>query len=870
MPAPESQTLQQLQDFITDEITTNNAGDITGADVREILLNLTVNYPHVEEQLITTAEAEAGTATSVRLYTPQLLSTAVNRTARRIIDTDGDTYFHVEASTDSDRLVGFASGLQMFSLSRTGGTGQPSGQIGDAASGPAYTLSQGLMEIKPRSVAVLQARDNNPGLQVYIGDILQAVNQTRLSVDDSTSTIEAKASNVVLGSPVGFGNATRIVIDDSAQSVEFFSDVIIGGLTQDNTQERLLSVDPVTNQLFWRSASSISGGGGSGISIQDADGDTYITTDDALGDSDAIGMYAQNQQIFSASVDVSNNLRIIIGNPVSQVGSARLDIDDDSDTAQLIGGTVQIGGPSQQIEVVTSANAVYFNQFEYLQQSAASTARLRLEDDQISALGIDQDNTVTEILGLTSAGVIQWRDASTLGGGGGASAFGDLSDVDLTTAAPVSGDFITYDGSNWVPQTPVDVFDTSNLTAGDQTNLTTGGNYNADNEYTGPAIVGQIDEGVEWWPASSDFFYKLVGSTWHRISKLSAAGGTPTELVDGAGTVSFDSEAWVLQSLNNSCRLVYGAWDNAGTVEGYFTVGWTGSLAALDLQYVEGDPASSVFSTNVRTNVSSLSIQSMTDATDDGDTAKAVFVSGSGSNHIFQYGDIVLTTLGSGVADVDLTTAAPTDGQVLTWSAGTSTWVPTTVSGGGGASALDDLTDVYLSTASSVTLIGDSSANGPGLVDTDGKSRILIIGEFAGRNIRTNISLNAEMNTVLIGPFAGDGIDDAYRCTVIGGGAGLNSNGDTNIMVGWEAGSGVTGSDNILIGGRAGRNETLSNTLVLRGSGVDFLRIQPSASPVIVQIPALPAYADQAAAGAALATNQLFYNSTTGGVDQVR
>ena len=48
------------------------------------------------------------------------------------------------------------------------------------------------------------------------------------------------------------------------------------------------------------------------------------------------------------------------------------------------------------------------------------------------------------------------------------------------------------------------------------------------------------------------------------------------------------------------------------------------------------------------------------------------------------------------LSDVDTTTAAPTNGQVLEWN-GTN-WVPATVSGGGGATSLDDLTDVDTST----------------------------------------------------------------------------------------------------------------------------------------------------------------------------
>lgn len=43
---------------------------------------------------------------------------------------------------------------------------------------------------------------------------------------------------------------------------------------------------------------------------------------------------------------------------------------------------------------------------------------------------------------------------STQGGGGGASSLGQLSDVDITTTPPESGNVLTYNGIFWVPQAP--------------------------------------------------------------------------------------------------------------------------------------------------------------------------------------------------------------------------------------------------------------------------------------------------------------------------------------------------------------------------------------------------------------------------------
>lgn len=51
------------------------------------------------------------------------------------------------------------------------------------------------------------------------------------------------------------------------------------------------------------------------------------------------------------------------------------------------------------------------------------------------------------------------------------------------------------------------------------------------------------------------------------------------------------------------------------------------------------------------------------------------------------------------LTDVDTSTVAPTDGQVLAWDNIAGQWEPATVAGGGGPIAIDDLTDVDTSTA---------------------------------------------------------------------------------------------------------------------------------------------------------------------------
>ena len=64
-----------------------------------------------------------------------------------------------------------------------------------------------------------------------------------------------------------------------------------------------------------------------------------------------------------------------------------------------------------------------------------------------------------------------------------------------------------------------------------------------------------------------------------------------------------------------------------------------------------------------------------------------------------------VTSLAGLIDDVDVTTTPPTDGQVLTWVDVDSKWEPSTISGGGGPIALDDLTDVIITSPADQDLI---------------------------------------------------------------------------------------------------------------------------------------------------------------------
>jgi hypothetical protein len=92
------------------------------------------------------------------------------------------------------------------------------------------------------------------------------------------------------------------------------------------------------------------------------------------------------------------------------------------------------------------------------------------------------------------------------------------------------------------------------------------------------------------------------------------------------------------------------------------------------------------------------------------------------------------STVGSidDLSDVDTSSVAPTDGQVLAWSASDSEWIPTT-NDAGGATTLNDLTDVDTASVAPINgqaLVWDSANSGwvPGTVTSGGSAGVALVG----------------------------------------------------------------------------------------------------------------------------------------------
>ncbi len=193
-----------------------------------------------------------------------------------------------------------------------------------------------------------------------------------------------------------------------------------------------------------------------------------------------------------------------------------------------------------------------------------------------------------------------------------------------------------------------------------------------------------------------------------------------------------------------------------------------------------------------------------------GDVKDPVFQLIANASDRFQIGatDSVSSTIrGAMVWDDTNSTIAVCDG---------TNWV-TLGSGGGGANALDDLTDV--------TNDGDSQLFARGVADPTTMTQSVVIGQNAAVNATGSLT-----NSVFIGWEAGgravnpDG--NMLGNTVMGAraGYGLSHNANDNTIIGYQAGQGVeNGDENVLIGKLAGSNIVGGGRNIIIGSNTSAL-----------------------------------------------
>ncbi len=142
--------------------------------------------------------------------------------------------------------------------------------------------------------------------------------------------------------------------------------------------------------------------------------------------------------------------------------------DNSTNNERVVIGTEKVDA-SAVIKVLNLAGNAYvharivrYNSSDVLQEVVASTKAEEAEEITVNAINVRGaaagDYLVVDLLSGDSSydldrtgSFFLVRRAASGGGGGGASAMDELSDADMTTEAPVAGDYLAFDGSNWVP-----------------------------------------------------------------------------------------------------------------------------------------------------------------------------------------------------------------------------------------------------------------------------------------------------------------------------------------------------------------------------------------------------------------------------------
>lgn len=879
MPAgytPIQRTWAALLSRADDELDDNTSRDITAQIMRELVMDF--------------------------MYTTEQLGSL------SIADTDGDTSIAVEFTDDDDTIRFTSGGVAVGTMSNSGGF--PTMSFGGLVFGSGIEMTTNQVRLRSYGSPVARFGDSaSAGTGFHLGDLDANFNLVsggnHLHYDAESSTISTSATQVYIGKVGAYtivfpghaeiksnssssAVAQALYLDDlgwlrqgpiaapEIQSADGSTRISLNNTSDSGNQFRLEINDSTLSGLFTSiievdltASQQASLAGNTGV----------ITNLPALRwgstGEEVVRIEYEGGTLFEIG-EVSNGLgRIVIGDFQGDNELAYISFSDGDNISGLSGShNIEI---ASELGIAVVMDGAFAMGFDRVGDAGQEGLRVRIGDyssanngtsitinDDTEIITVNKDfylsssaytgavtGTTTTALTVLPSGQVVVRNIS---GGGGASVLNELSDVDTTVKTLQQGDVIAYNATsqNWEAQSTVNIYGTVPLVA-DQTALTTGGNWDGNNVYSGSALSGTYEAGIKWFNAT--YLYEFDGTNWHRQAKTSGSGGTGSRLQDADNDTYIDVEA---STDDDIVRIVA---ENATLA----TFGVTASRSDINL----GNAADSF-----------------------------VRIAGDGSGNyfqVFQSGTslFTITSLDAGTpitriesnsvvfggSDIDFTGHASIKGGAATSEAlyldGTGNLVQGTITASGGASETNDLTDSYADYTN--TLIGIATGGQePDWADllANGRSRIMAVGYAALNNLdHTNASSQLALEVVAVGHFAGDGLAGGYRSSIFGPRAGIGATMAESTAIGWEAGSNGNLTQSIVLGNRAGRTETVTNTfLAARGTGFanEFLRISHAATN-IVQVPLLPAFADETAATTGgLTQGMLYYNSTSSSVDQVR
>ena len=451
----------------------------------------------------------------------------------------------------------------------------------------------------------------------------------------------------------------------------------------------------------------------------------------------------------------------------------------------------------------------------------------------------DQNTTYTAGTGLALSGT-----TFSLNSG-----IDNLTDVDVSTNAPANGQVLSWDGTNWIPATVStgaqsidDLTDGINSTLNSSLFLGT----NAGISSTGGANVGVGTETLKnntSGARNNAFGYRSLYN--NTTGSYNTGYGMHTLLYNTTGNnnTAIGYQAGFNSLGNGNLFLGYQAgYNETGSNKLYIAnsntstplIGGDFSAAQVDIngtiKITGGNPGNGKILTSDANGLASwqnapVSADGSIDTHSDVDVStnapsNGQVLSWDGTNWVPANDQNTTYTAGTGLAltgnvfsldsgidnltDVDVSTNAPTNGQVLSWN-GTN-WVPANASGG--AQAINDLSDgindnssVFLGTNAGVSDDGTANrnagfGNGSLSLNTSGDYNTSI-GTYT-----MNANTTGAENTVL-GAEALYNNQTGNQNTAIGRGAGLHSTGSGNVFIGYRAGTSETGDNKLYIANSA-------------------------------------------------------------------
>lgn len=376
-----------IDSYIELNIVENATGEVSATEVATSLLNINASMLNRSTDLVSQTDAEAGTGTGAKAWSPQRIQQAVDKLARRITDNQNPETF---VSVASANLQASIAGVSFLNMAYDATNIAHFGSIGNKLAGAAleFTIQKsGQMVAENTLIADYRVVSSRPEFKA--GDVGASGGGTLLSVLDASNTIFVNALTARLGVS-GSGNSTNVLVDDANQRITLQAgNILFDGLGTNGTYDQALVFNPTTKEVKYRSLSSISGTsvwGNQGFFAKTAG----LTSENPAPSGYVIQATADNQADNSRASFASIYRNDSNGGPVVTIGNEA-----------AVTGAYPLNDPYIEI------NADY----RHLTLNPGIVGELRIQN-----LSVDNTKDQVVVLDPSSNGRAYLRDADSIGG----------------------------------------------------------------------------------------------------------------------------------------------------------------------------------------------------------------------------------------------------------------------------------------------------------------------------------------------------------------------------------------------------------------------------------------------------------------------